>query len=143
MLELSEFFVLNFYTDHSVGNFELEARAVAYATGMVGESGIGQEQADLFRREVGENLPLDIVSSDSIFNDDLYNNFNDDLYNKQRYASFCIFFEEEPVCGVRRLVIDRMIDYLDTQGIKVNSVSGYKHSTSKERELCFVVEVKE
>ena len=135
MLELSEFFVLNFYTDHSVGNFELEARAVAYATGMVGESGIGQEQADLFRREVGENLPLDIVSSDSIF--------NDDLYNKQRYASFCIFFEEEPVCGVRRLVIDRMIDYLDTQGIKVNSVSGYKHSTSKERELCFVVEVKE
>jgi len=53
-------YILVIDTDSYAGNFEREM--TAYCTGEVGECGVGEEEAEIFQEETGENFSAKIES---------------------------------------------------------------------------------
>ncbi len=135
MLNFPDLFVLEFNTDSYAGNFERQA--CAYATGWVGDCGVGQVEADLFFEDIKDEEIIDLfnetMSSNAVFNSDGCN--RPTVMSRSEtgeYNSFCIFFSEQPSDGIRRLITERVIDYLEPKNVKVFSIECYKLSMKKE-----------
>ena len=120
-------------TDSYTGNFEREM--CAFSTGAVGECGVGQEQADLFRAEL---MPNADEYDPTLFEvNDCINLYEPDDHgcgrptsiwedSKGNYNALAIFFNEKPTPVMIDLMKDRSAVYAGKNKIKILGYSMIK-----------------
>ena len=120
-------------TEMYAGNFEREM--TAFSTGAVGECGVGQDQADLFRSEL---MPDADEYDPTLFEvDDHINAYEADEHGcgrptsiwedgKGKYNALAIFFNEKPTQEMIKVMQDRSAVYAGKNKIKILGYSMIK-----------------
>lgn len=138
MLRYQDLFVLEFQTDSGIpGSFNIAA--CAYATGVP----VNVPEADVFLVECGEDLAEaidNVVMETNAFSIEPLPTVVTRSSSDSEFDSFCIFFSEEPADNLRRLIEDRVIDYLTSIGVNLLHILGYRMSGNTELVLVTDVE---
>lgn len=126
-------YILLVHTDSYAGNFEREL--CAYMTGVVGECGVGDDEAEIFREDMEE-----LGKDPDMFEDRLSQEADDHgtcrpasiwcAEGETGYKTVAIFFDDLPTADETVLLRERAYEYCNDNKIVVEKLSLIKRTVT-------------